>query len=62
VRVGRIDPEGVIRRMFVPSASMISIAPFSFGLAALLVRTNAIFVPSGDHCGWRSSVLVAGLF
>ena len=48
----------MIRRALLPSAFMISIAPLFLGLAVVLVRTNAIFVPSGDHCGWLSAVLV----
>ena len=48
--------------MLLPSAFMISIAPLFLGLAVVLVRTNAILVPSGDHCGWLSAVLVAVVF
>lgn len=50
VRIGGIDREGAIRRMLLPSAFMISIAPLFLGLPVVLVRTNAILMPSGDHC------------
>ena len=48
--------------MLPPSAFMTSMAALFFGLAVVLIRANAIFLPLGDHSGPWSSELVGVLF